>query len=120
MVINRSRTARLEIAFLTYGGPTISPGTIEYEYSGGLALDHHDPSVVYLSRKVNGWFEIERWRTYDGGAHWRHVTIIRTPGADDVRPVLARGSNGGPMSLLWLSGHYGTYSDYRTSVAFGR
>src|SRR5947209_9161528 len=59
---------------LTDGGPTISPGTIEYDYSGGLALDHRDPSVVYLSRKTRGWFEIERWQTSDRGAHWRHTT----------------------------------------------
>ena len=105
---------------LTLGGPTISPGTIEYEYSGGLALDHDDPSVVYLSRKVGGEFEIERWRTRDHGAHWQHVTVVRTPGADAIRPVVARSSDGGPMSLLWLSGHYGTYTTYRTSVDFIR
>ena len=37
---------------MTVGGPTISPQTIEKQYSGGLALDHADPSIVYLSRKV--------------------------------------------------------------------
>jgi hypothetical protein len=105
---------------LTHGGPTISPGTIEYEYSGGLALDHADPNVVYLSRKVQGWFEIERWSTRDHGAHWQHVALVRTPGADDIRPVVARGSDGGATSLLWLSGHYGTYTSYRTSVDFLR
>jgi putative BNR repeat neuraminidase len=106
--------------FLTEGGPTISPGGLETEYSGGLALDHGDPGVVYLSRKVDGWFEIERWRTSDGGANWRHATIVRTPGADDVRPVVVRGSDGGPMSLLWLSGHYGSYTDYHTAVDYLR
>ena len=105
---------------LAHGGPTISPGTIEYQYSGGLALDHGNPDVVYLSRKVRGWFQIERWRTRDHGARWRHVTVVRTPGADAIRPVVARGSDGGPMSLLWLSGHYGTYTSYRTSVKFQR
>jgi hypothetical protein len=106
--------------FLTRGGPTISPGTIEYEYSGGLALDHANPSIVYLSRKVNGWFEIERWYTADGGSRWRQSTVARTSGADNIRPVVTRGSNGGPMSLLWLSGHYGSYTDYRTFIHYLR
>ena len=30
------------------------PGTIESEYSGGVALDHSDPSIVYVSREVRG------------------------------------------------------------------
>lgn len=106
--------------FLTYAGPSISPGTIEDFYSGGLVLDHGDPSVVYLSRKTSGWFEIERWTTPDGGVTWSHATVARSRTSDDVRPVVARGADGGPMSLLWLSGHYGSYVGYRTSIAFLR
>jgi hypothetical protein len=106
--------------FMTVAGPTISPGTIEYEYSGGMAFDHADPSTVYLSRKVRGWFEIERWRTGNGGVSWRHATVVRTPGTDNVRPVVPRGSDGGPISLLWLHGRYGSYTDYRTSVGYLR
>lgn len=104
--------------FMTFAGPTISPGTIETEYSGGITLDHSNPSIVYLSRKVNGWFEIEKWVTKNGGYSWSHETVVRTPGQDDLRPLVARGSNGGPASLFWLQGHYGTYTSYRTSIAF--
>ena len=48
----------------TTGSRTSSPSparrsarrSIEFEYSGGMALDHSDPSIVYLSRKVaTGW-----------------------------------------------------------------
>jgi hypothetical protein len=109
--------------FLTAGGPTISPGTIETEYSAGLALDHSNPSAVYLSRKVGRRFQIQRWRTEDGGAHWRHVTVVRTPGADDVRPLVPRTVGGGhrtAIKLLWLHGHYGSYTHYRTTVEFLR
>jgi hypothetical protein len=105
---------------MTLAGPTISPGTIEYEYSGGLTLDHANASVVYLSRKVRGWFEIERWTTPDGGFTWHRRTVVRTPGGDDVRPLVPRGSDGGPGSLLWLHGHYGSYTKYGTSVAYLR
>jgi hypothetical protein len=104
---------------ITFGGPTISPGTIETEYSGGLALDHRDPSIVYLSRKVRGRFEIERWVTTDGGRGWRHITVARSATADSVRPVVPRGPDG-PVKLLWLRGRYGSYTTYRTSVAYRR
>jgi hypothetical protein len=104
--------------FMTYGGPSISPRTIEKEYSGGIQLDHQNPSIVYLSRKVNGLYQIERWVTGDGGASWSHSTVVRTPGQNAMRPILTRGSNGGPMTLLWLEGNYGSYSNYRTRIAY--
>jgi hypothetical protein len=102
--------------FLAYAGPSISPGTIEKQYSGGMALDHSNPSVVYLSRKVAGHFEIERWSTPNGGYRWYRRTVVRD-GSDDLRPVVPRGPSGG-IRLLWLQGHYGSYTRYRTSVAF--
>jgi hypothetical protein len=105
--------------FLTFAGPSISPGTIEHDYSGGLVLDHADPSVVDLSRKVHGRFEIERWATRDGGRDWHHTTVARGRGAGAVRPVVPHGS-GGPLKLLWLRGRYGSYSAYRTSVTYLR
>ena len=104
--------------FMTFAGPTISPGTIELQYSGGIALDHSNPSIVYVSRKVHGWFDIERWTTPNGGFSWRRTTVVRTVGADNIRPVVPRGYTGGPMGLVWLHGHYGTYTTYRTSIAF--
>ncbi len=106
--------------FLTFGGPTISPGTIEREYSGGLSLDHSDPSTLYMSRKVGGWFEIERWTTSNGGASWHHTTVVRTPGVNNVRPVVPRGPDGGSIKLLWLHGDYRSYTTYMTSIDFLR
>ena len=106
--------------FLTVGGGTISPGTIEFEYSGGIALDHSDPSVVYLSRRVRGGFEIERWTTADGGRRWHHTVVVPAGGTQNVRPVVPRGWDRGPMSLLFLHGHYGTYTNYHASVDYLR
>lgn len=103
--------------FLSYAGPTISPGGPEVYYSGGLALDHSDPSVVYVSRKAGRWFRLERWQTSDGGAHWRHAVVAARPG-DQVRPVVPRGAGGGPISVLWMSGHYGYSIHYDTSISF--
>lgn len=105
--------------FMTFAGPSISPTTIEQQYSGGMTLDHSDPSVVYLSRKVGGHFRIERWHTPNGGYRWLHSVVV-AGGGDNVRPVVPRGQDGGPMRLLWLRGAYGSYTSYRTSIAFLR
>jgi hypothetical protein len=105
---------------MTLAGPTISPHTIEKDYSGGITLDHRNPSVVFLSRKVRGWFEIERWTTPDRGYSWQYTTVVRTRGADNVRPIVPRGAGGGPIHLLWLHGRYRGYKRYRTSIAFLR
>jgi hypothetical protein len=102
--------------FLAAAGPSISPGTIETQYSGGIALDHSKPSILYLSRRVGRWFRIERWRTTDGGYRWSHTTVAGT-GGDATRPVVARGGTGG-LSLAWMGGHYGRYIHYRTTIYF--
>jgi hypothetical protein len=106
--------------FLTTGGPSIAPHTLEGEYSGGIALDHSDPSIVYLSRQVTGGWEIERWQTSDGGASWDHTVVVPADGTQNVRPVVTRGLDHGPMSLLWLRGDYRYFLDYRTTVDFLR
>lgn len=40
----------------------VKPGKklLEPHYSGGIVLDHGNPSTVFLSREVNGTFEIEK------------------------------------------------------------
>jgi hypothetical protein len=104
--------------FLTSAGPSISPTTIEFEYSGGVTLDHSDPSVIYLSRHVAGGWEIERWTTPDGGATWRHTVVVAAGGTDNVRPVVPRGSDTAGIKLLWVRGAYAGYTSYRTSIAY--
>jgi hypothetical protein len=105
---------------LIHAGPTIAPRTIEFEYSPGMTLDHADPSVVYLSRQVRGGWDIERWVTPDGGRHWTHSVVVPSDGTENIRPVVPRGSTGGPVSLLWLRGPYNDYTTYRTSIAYLR
>ena len=103
---------------LTRAGGSISPGTIEQQYSGGVALDHTQPATVYLSRQVHGGWQIERWSTPDGGTHWRRSLVVPADGTENVRPVVPRGYTGGPVGLVWLRGVYGMYTNYKTSIAF--
>jgi len=83
----------------------------EREYSGGLAFDHAQPSVAYLSRAVDGQWQVERWATPDGGVTWTHRSLTEGSRERNVRPVVAR--NGGP---LWMRGTYAHYTRYRTAI----
>jgi hypothetical protein len=86
-------------------------------YSGGLTLDHEDPSRVYLSRQVGaGTWQVETWTTANGGATW--ASQAQTTSGKNVRPVSPRGmsASGGDMSVIWMKGGYPSYVAYDTSI----
>ena len=92
---------------LTHGGGSISPSGTEYEYSGGVALDHQDPSNLYLSRQVPGGWQIERWSTRDGGAHWTRQLVVPVAGADKYgrsSPAVRRPNSSGSTATTTRTG----------------
>lgn len=108
---------------ITPGGswfPKTEPGAVEREphYSGGMALDPADPSTVYLSRPINGVFEIERWTTPDHGVTWRSEAVTRNSTADNIRPYVVPGTPAGTTAVLWMhnSGGYIHFTRYQTEL----
>jgi hypothetical protein len=96
-------------------GARLARATFLY-YSGGLALDHEDPSVVYLSRPVAGTFEIERWATPDSGETWTAEPITSGSSANSVRPVVSRHHVEGGPTVVWMHGEYVDFKDYGTAL----
>ncbi|MCE5248999.1 BNR repeat-containing protein [bacterium] len=88
----------------------------EPHYSGGVVLDHNDPSIVYLSRRQNGVFEIERWFTGNRGVSWLSDRITSNSRWNNVRPVVPRGSPSDGIRVIWMQGPYVHYTDYATSL----
>ncbi len=89
----------------------------EPHYSGGIVLDHGDPSVAYLSRPVGGVFEIERWWTDDGGITWRSRPVTAGSMNDNVRPFVIRDHGESPPTVLWMENrHYRHYLDYDSNI----
>lgn len=88
----------------------------EPHYSGGITLDHSDPSVVYLSRQVRGTFEVEKWTTPDMGMTWSQEAITSNSKYSNVRPVVPRGYSGEEDFVLWMYGDYIHYKKYKTSI----
>ena len=106
---------------ITPGGkwfPQTPEGAKELEphYSGGMAIDHSDPSTLYVSRPINGVFEIEKWNTSDKGKTWRSHPVTRDSTQINVRPVVPRGYSGKENYVLWMSGAYEHYTNYRTGI----
>jgi hypothetical protein len=117
--------AEWDVQPITAGGVTSMGGSFREDggspyYSGGLTLDHDDPSRVYLSRQVgeDAW-QIETWNTEDGGATWNPVQVSLTEQERNVRPVSPRGmpeAFDDDLSVIWMRGSYPTYEDYQTSI----
>lgn len=76
----------------------------EYEcnYSGGVYLDHENPSVVYTSRPINNVFEIEKWTFVGGKEKWHTEAVTSQSERDNVRPFVVRNHTEGQPSVLWM------------------
>jgi putative BNR repeat neuraminidase len=90
-------------------------GRLRGRYAGGISLDHEDPGVVYLSRRIHGVFEVERWKTGDEGRHWSHRAVTRDSKKDNVRPVTPRGETES-STVIWMRGKYDSYTAYMTTI----
>ena len=104
---------------VTAAGGSIGDGSgRDRYYSGGITIDHENPSVVYLSREVKGMFEVETWRTPDGGATWTRRAVTSASSTKNVRPISPRGlrSFDDDMSVVWMRGAYAHYLNYETDI----
>lgn len=100
--------------------PQTPEGAVEREtnYSGGIVLDHADPSTVYLSREINGVFEIEKWTTPDHGKTWTTHAVTANSAHDNIRPFVIRNyDEHDSLRVLWLNiERYTHYTDYKAAV----
>jgi hypothetical protein len=90
----------------------------EPNYSGGIALDHEDPNIVYLSVERNNVFEIEKWLTSDKGSTWSVEKITCNSKNDNVRPFAIRNAYGNDkIQVIWMNiDRYVHYTDYHAAL----
>ena len=86
----------------------------EAHYSGGIVLDHQEPSRIYLSRNVMGKFEIEQRILRDG--RWSSNFLTGSSSFNNVRPYVVYRSPAEGTILLWMNGHYRHYTEYDMAV----
>lgn len=88
----------------------------EPHYSGGVILDHTNPSIVYLSKKTDGIFEIEKWVTTDGGHKWTSEKITSGSKKNNVRPFVPRNHKQKDIEVIWMYGDYFHWTVYHTAL----
>jgi hypothetical protein len=97
-------------------GGSMSGDPTEPNYSGGVTLDHEDPSVVLLARQRSGVFEVERWQTSDGGGSWSSRSVTGGSARGNYRPISPRGMTGADLNVVWMRGGYPSYTSYQTAI----
>jgi len=92
----------------------------EPHYFGGMTIHPDNCNVLYLSRQINGVFEIERWETTDKADSWSKETLTENSTYDNVRPFIPRGlHNESSEIVLWMENQkYIHYTDYKTSIKY--
>lgn len=95
----------------------IKPGKTvrEHHYSGGIVLDHQHPDIVYLSKKNDGKFELEKRKIGRDGKQ-KIYPITTSSAKDQLRPYVVNKGKKGPPILFWMSGDYYHYTDYDTKL----
>ncbi|MGV3504621.1 MAG: BNR-4 repeat-containing protein [Adhaeribacter sp.] len=94
--------------------PETSGKVLEEHYSGGVVLDHQRPDQVYLSRQVQGTFEIEHWQLK--GNKWQTRALTQGSSASHIRPYVVDRYPGSKAIVLWMQGWYGHYTRFKTNL----
>ena len=87
----------------------------EAHYSGGIVLDHQDPTHIYVARECSGKFEVEhRWLLPD--SQWSTSLLTEHSFLNNVRPYVVTEGPDNQAILLWMYGVYRHYTEYETGI----
>lgn len=84
-------------------------------YTGQCTLDDANHLRLWLSRPVNGTFEMHQYDSSDGGQTWSVQQLSFDSRWHRFRPVKVRGSNG-ELPFVYLFGYYGNIAEYATVI----
>ncbi|MCD8284838.1 MAG: BNR-4 repeat-containing protein [Prevotellaceae bacterium] len=88
------------------GGAKFHSSNTEYCYSGGMTLDQQAPSELYVSKPVDGVYEIWHYSLSDDGTVSAGEAITENSEKNNVRPFIVSGSQGSPLRFGWMNGDY--------------
>lgn len=102
--------------------PQTPEGEIEREphYSAGLTFHPLQGNTIYLSREINGVFEIEKRVTPDHGKTWAITPLTQNSKYDNVRPVVPKNMKKGDKTVvLWMVNEkYIHYTDFKSRIEY--
>lgn len=89
----------------------------EPHYSGGIALNHEDPNICYVSKQVEGIFEIEKWSKDEKSDSWKSEALTQGSTLNNVRPFVIRNHDKEKPHVLWMVNEkYVHYTDYKSQI----
>jgi hypothetical protein len=81
-------------------------------YSGGIFMDPLDPDVLFVSREIDGVFEIERYVTEDDGLTWDVTAVTEDSDVDNFRPYVPGGDRDPDEHMVvFVTGDYDYYAN---------
>ena len=97
--------------FLAYGGGKFhQTAGLELCYSGGLAIDDSNPSVVYCSVPKAGTsgtvYEIVKYTIGADGTKTDSSFVTTNSALNNSRPFVVANSGNSPLKLTWMHGNY--------------
>ena len=102
--------------------PQTREGQVEKEphYLGNMTLHPTKPNTIYISRQIDGIFEIEKRVTADGGKTWKIEAITSNSKFDNVRPYVPRGTGKKDKTVvLWMQNKkYIHYTNYDVAIKY--
>ena len=88
----------------------------EPHYSAGLSINPNKAHDLFISRDVNGTYEIEEWTLNTSTKEWSSKAITSNSEKSQVRPFTVK-AKGNKTYLMWLTvDRYIHYTDYKTGV----
>jgi hypothetical protein len=92
----------------------------EPHYSAGMTFYPLKPGTIYLSRNVDGIFEIEKRETKDKGQSWDVTPVTQNSEYDNVRPMVPKNMKKGDKTvLLWMvNKKYIHYTNFDTRIDY--
>jgi rhamnogalacturonyl hydrolase YesR len=89
----------------------------ENNYSGGVYLDHNDPTIVYTSRPIGNVFEIEKWTFTGDSPKFVSEPVTEESERDNVRPFVVRDYPDGAPNLLWMYNYsYPYFKEFDSAI----
>lgn len=97
--------------YVTYSGSSWSAHLIDTSGStpsasfseGGVAVDHLDTTIVYVSRQISAQWQIVKYQTSDGGSTWTSTQLTSDVDQPNLRPIIPRDMNSA-LRVIWCYG----------------
>ena len=89
-------------------------------YFGGVSFDKKDMQTIYVSRRVSGFYQMEKWTTKDYGATWdtqEVIDVATDKSATLMRPIIPYNASD-DIDVIYIKGLYPTYTTYNTDIVF--